>query len=119
MTQRTQTFYAVSCPECDVQMETDTPNEIVEMYRRHSSVTGHDIEIEQAETSFADDIDGDEIEPVVRQLQEQYPNGVPIGVVTAVMSDRGLSLATTLDEIHERRMEGALYEPQDDHLATV
>ncbi|RBI62406.1 hypothetical protein DMJ13_11095 [halophilic archaeon] len=119
MTNQTQAFYAVSCPECDVQMETDTPNEIVEMYRRHSSVTGHDVEIAQAETSFADDIDGDEIEPVIRQLQEQYRNGVPIGVVAAVMSDRGLSLAATLDEIHERRMDGGLYEPQDDHLGVV
>jgi hypothetical protein len=32
------------------------------------------------------------------------------------MSDRGLSIGETLDEIHEVRMTGGLYEPQDDHF---
>lgn len=119
MSNQTQAFYTVSCPECEVRSETDVPNEIVEIHRRHNSVTGHDIEIEHATTDAIDDVDAEGVEEVIRELQEQYRNGVPLGVVAAVMHDRGVSLAETLDEIYDLRMGGGLYEPQDDHIAAV
>lgn len=119
MSDQTQAFYAVACPECEIRTETDVPNEIVECYRRHNSVTGHEIEIEHAATDAIDDVDADGVEEVIRELQEQYQEGVPLGVVAAVMHDRGVSLTETLDDIYDIRMGGGLYEPQDDHIVAV
>jgi hypothetical protein len=116
MSTQDQALYVASCPECDVDLRTETPNEIVEFYRRHYRVTGHDVEFERAPMELAEDVASDDLKDVIWQLQEQYENGVPIGVVAAVMSDRGLSIGETLDEIHEVRMTGGLYEPQDDHF---
>lgn len=116
MSSQDQARYVAVCPECDVTRETDAPNEIVEFYRRHYRVTGHDVEIEHAEPDLDDEIGESDLKDVVRQLEEQYENGVPIGVVAAVMSEQGKSIEETLDEIHEIRMSGGLYEPQDDHL---
>jgi len=119
MSNQTQAFYAVSCPECGDRTETDVPNEIVEVYRRHESVTGHEIEIEHAADEAIDDVDADGVEEVIRELQAQYPDGVPLGVVAATMHDKGVSLAETLDEIYDIRMEGGLFEPNDDHISAV
>jgi hypothetical protein len=116
MSTQDQAPYVASCPECDVDLRTETPNEIVEFYRRHYRVTGHDVEFERAPMELAEDVASADLKDVIWQLQEQYENGVPIGVVAAVMSDRGLSIGETLDEIHEVRMTGGLYEPQDDHF---
>jgi hypothetical protein len=111
-----QAQYVAVCPECDVTRETDEPNEVVEFYRRHYRVTGHDIDLEDAEPDLHNDIDADGLKETIRQLEEQYENGVPIGAIAAVMKERGQSVGETLDEIHEIRMGGGLYEPQDDHL---
>ncbi|WP_408960594.1 hypothetical protein [Natrinema sp. 74] len=108
--------YVAVCPECDVDLRTEAPNEIVEFYRRHYRVTGHDVEIERAQVDLAEDVANDGLKDVVWQLQDRYENGVPFGVVAAVMSDHGVSIGETLDEIHDVRMTGGLYEPQDDHL---
>lgn len=113
---REQASYVASCPECDVDLRTETPNEIVAFYRRHYRVTGHEVQIEHAQPEIDTDVTGDGLKDVVRQLQDQYENGVPFGVVAAVMNERGQSIGETLDEIHEVRMTGGLYEPQDDHL---
>lgn len=38
------------------------------------------------------------------------------GVVTAVASERGLTIGETSATIRDRRMAGELYEPRNDHL---
>lgn len=118
MSSQDQTRYVAVCPECDVTRQTDVPNEVVEFYRRHYRVTGHDIELERAKPDLngAIETEGNDLKDVVRQLEEQYENGVPMGVVAAVMSEQGKSIKETLDEIYEIRMSGGLYEPQNDHL---
>ena len=120
MSSQDQARYVAVCPECDVTRQTDVPNEVVEFYRRHYRVTGHDIELEHAEPDLDGEIETEgtdfDLKDVIRQLEEQHENGVPIGVVAAVMSERGKSVEETLSEIHEIRMSGGLYEPQDDHL---
>ncbi|WP_209309614.1 hypothetical protein [Haloarcula amylovorans] len=63
------------------------------------------------------EITEDSLKDVTRQLEKEYQNGVPIGVIAAVMKDLGKPMAETLDEIYEIRMGGGLYEPQDDHLS--
>ncbi|MFC4440106.1 MULTISPECIES: hypothetical protein [Natrialbaceae] len=116
MSTQEHTSYAATCPECDVDLQTDAPNEIVDFYRRHYRVTGHDIELVHAPDDLGAAVTSDDLKDVVWQLQDRYENGVPIGAVAAAMSERGLSIGETLDEIHEIRMGGGLYEPQDDHL---
>ncbi|WP_293033589.1 hypothetical protein [Natronococcus sp.] len=122
MSAQRQVAYAASCPDCDVDLHGDDPNEIVEFYRRHSSVTGHDVEFTRIQPDLTDAVTEDDLkevytlEDVVAQLEAEYEDGVPIGAVAAAMSEQGLSIGETLEKIHEIRMGGGLYEPQDDHL---
>ncbi|AGB39047.1 hypothetical protein [Natronococcus occultus] len=114
--------YAARCPDCEVDLETDAPNEIVDFYRRHYRVTGHDVTFERIEPSLGEAVTEDVLDEVytladvVAQLEDEYDDGVPIGAVAAAMSDRGRSIGETLEAAHEIRMNGALYEPRDDHL---
>jgi len=116
MSSQDQAQYVAVCPECDVTRQTDTPNEVVEFYRRHYRVTGHDIDLQHAEPDLDEEVEGDDLKEIIRQLEEQYENGVPIGVIASVMNERGQTIEETLEGIHEIRMSGGLYEPQDDHL---
>ncbi|WP_224450418.1 hypothetical protein [Haloprofundus salilacus] len=115
MSTQEQASYVAVCPECDVDLQTDEPNEIVAFHRRHYRVTGHDVKLERTELNF-EEVTSTDIKGVVRQLEEQYENGVPIGVVAAVMNEHGLTIGETLDKIHEVRMTGGLYEPRDNYL---
>ncbi|MFB6234452.1 MAG: hypothetical protein ABEH81_03680 [Halopenitus sp.] len=117
MSSQDQAPYVAVCPECDATRRTDEPNEVIDFYRRHYRVTGHDVEIDRADPDHDGDVTAKDLKGVVRQLEDEYRNGVPIGVVAAAMHRRGLSVSETLDEIHDVRMGGGLYEPQDDHLA--
>lgn len=122
MSAQRQVAYAASCPDCDVDIRSDEPNEIVEFYRRHSSVTGHDVEFTRIQPDLVDAVTEDDLkevytlEDVVARLETEYDHGVPIGAIAAAMSEQGLSIGETLEKLHEIRMGGGLYEPQDDHL---
>ncbi|SIS13436.1 hypothetical protein [Natronorubrum thiooxidans] len=111
-----QAAYVATCPECDVEFQTDIANEIIEFYRRHYRVTGHHVVFDRTQLDLDEEVTGTDLKDVVWQLQNQYENGVPIGIISAVMSERGTSIGETLDEIHKVRMTGGLYEPRDDHL---
>ncbi|MCL7418981.1 MAG: hypothetical protein M8354_14260, partial [Halalkalicoccus sp.] len=110
----------VVCPDCELRKAIETPNEAVAFYRRHAAITGHDVDWERA------DVDGleavtpestdDDPRAVIRTLEGRFPEGVPIGVVTAAASRRGATIGETVDAIRELRMDGELYEPRDDHL---
>lgn len=116
MSSQDQAPYVAACPECDVTRQTDSPNEIIDFYRRHHRVTGHDVEIEHADTDLDTGVTAQDLKGIIRQLEKRHENGVPVGVIAAVMNERGQSIKQTLDQIHEIRMRGGLYEPQDDHL---
>ncbi|MFC4249524.1 hypothetical protein ACFOZ7_21755 [Natribaculum luteum] len=116
MSQQRQTPFAATCTACGVDRETASANEIVAFYRRHHRHTGHDVEVTRADVD-GDVPDTDDLEMVVAELEAEYEEGVPIGVVAAAMARRGRSVGETLEEIHEVRMTGALYEPRHDHLA--
>ena len=114
MSERQTRRFAVTCPTCGTREELDDPNEAVEMYRRHRSVTGHAIEWERADLDV--DVPSGGVEATLRALGDRYDEGVPVGVLTAAMSERGVGIDETLDELYELRMAGQLYEPKDDHL---
>ncbi len=118
MTQQNRAAFVVTCPNCGVHKRSTDPNEAVSFYRRHHSVTGHDIEWERADLDVPDTLpneDGD-LRAVIDALEDHYANGVPIGVITAVMHRWGFSIGEAVDAIYELRMGGTLYEPRDDHL---
>ena len=109
--------FAVTCPTCGTREELDDPNEAVEMHRRHAGVTGHTIEWERTDLDV--DVPAGGVEAVLRALCDRYEEGVPVGIVTAAMSERGVGIDETLDELYELRMAGQLYEPRDDHLLHI
>ncbi|WP_224336508.1 hypothetical protein [Haloprofundus halobius] len=118
MTQQRRAAFAVACSECEVLKEVDDPNEGVAFYRRHHALTGHDVEWERIDFDAGDVPSGD-LKAVVRELERRYDGGVPVGVVTAAMSEQRASMRETLDGLRELRMNGELYEPRDDHLSAL
>ncbi|WP_129113488.1 hypothetical protein [Halegenticoccus tardaugens] len=109
--------FAAACPECAVESEAESANELVEFYRRHHRHTGHEIAWTRADVGF--DLPDGDLEAVVGECESHYDEGVPIGIVAAAMGARGLTVGETLARIREVRMTGALYEPRDDHIAKV
>jgi hypothetical protein len=107
---------AVVCADCDLRTDLNTPNEAVAFYRRHSSITGHDVGWKRADVTGIETVPEGDLEAVISALEERFPAGVPVGVVTVVRSVQGATIGGTLEAIHERRMAGDLYEPRDDHL---
>ncbi len=118
MTQRQRSAFTVTCDDCGVETGLNSANEIVDFYRRHHRQTGHDVTITRADLAFELPTDGD-LESVVADLETHYEDGVPIGSITAAMREQGFTVGETLEEIYDVRMTGALYEPRDDHLASV
>ena len=114
MSERQTRRLAVACPTCGTREELENPNEAVEMYERHRSITGHAIEWERADLDI--DTPTGDVEAVVRALGDSYEEGIPVGVITAVMNEQEVGIDETLDELRELRMQGRLYEPKDDHL---
>lgn len=106
---------SVVCADCEVHKELEDANQAVAFYRRHRSITGHDVEWVRADEvpTVAPEAD---LEEVIAALEGRFENGVPIGVVTAVMSARGHTIGETLSAIRELRLAGGLYEPRDDRL---
>lgn len=107
----------VTCPECETRTELNHPNEAVETYERHRGLTGHEMVWERADLDV--DAPAGDVARVLEELTAQYDGAVPVGSVTAAMSEQDVSIAETLEELYELRMTGRLYEPTDDHITTV
>ncbi|MFC6906471.1 DUF7542 family protein [Halalkalicoccus tibetensis] len=115
MNQRERARLVVTCPDCAVRKAIDDVNEAVAFHRRHRAITGHDVEWERAELEGAS-IPGEDLRSVIAELEARVEGGVPLGLVTVAMGERGMTIGETLDAVRELRMEGKLYEPRDDHL---
>lgn len=109
--------FVAACVDCDERREATDPNEIVRFYRRHQSVTGHDVEWERTPTTL--DTTSDDVPSVVASLVGDPEEGVPLGELSAAMSEFGWTVGETLEAVHDHRMRGALWEPQDDHVSAV
>ena len=110
--------YTAACSACDVAFDAAEPNGIVAFFERHHRVTGHDIEVMDAPDA-ADPVEHDDVARVVRERQGDHCDGVPIGVIVAVLAEGGYSVGETVDEIRRTRNRGVLYEPVDGHLRAV
>lgn len=104
----------VTCPTCDLHVRITDPNEAIELYRRHSRITGHDVEWERVSLDVT--ASSADVESALADLEDEHSDGVPIGVLAAALSPRGVTIADVLDSLHTLRMEGAIYEPTDDHV---
>lgn len=107
----------ITCSTCDLHIPISEPNEAIEIYRRHKSVTSHEIEWERVALSTTPQCT--DIETLLTDLAETYSDGVPIGVLTAVVSSQGVSISEVLEELYSLRMEGRIYEPVDDHFLVL
>lgn len=105
----------VTCSNCALHEEIETPNEGVAFYRRHRSLTGHDLEWERADIGLHPVPSGD-LHSAIGELERRLDGAVPLGVVTVAMGERGATIGETLEGVRELRLEGKLYEPRDDHL---
>jgi hypothetical protein len=108
---------AVTCPTCDLHVQVTDPNEAIELYRRHSRVTGHDIAWERVALDVT--ASSADVESALADLEKQYPEGVPVGVLAAAVSHHGVAIADVVDGLYDLRMEGAIYEPADDHFRVL
>jgi len=107
----------VTCPTCELHVRVAEPNEAIEVYRRHSRVTGHDVVWERVALDVT--AASADVESALADLDDGRSGGVPIGVLAAALSARGVPIADVLDELYELRMQGAIYEPTDDHVRVL
>ncbi|MDL5360648.1 hypothetical protein [Halalkalicoccus sp. NIPERK01] len=115
MSQRERRSFVV-CEACDVSKEVDDPNEAVAFYRRHRSITGHDVAWGWADFDGLESSSEDDLASVIAGLEDRFEDGVPLGIVSAAMADAGRTIGETLEAIRSLRMDGELYEPRDDHI---
>lgn len=108
--------FVAACVDCEERREATDPNEIVRFYRRHQSVTGHDVAWEQTPSLG---VASDDVPEVVSSLVTDPEEGVPLGELSAAMSELGWTVGETLDAVYDHRMRGALWEPQDDYVSAV
>lgn len=104
----------VTCPICELHLQVAEPNEAIEIYRRHRSVTNHEIGWER--TALGVTVASTDTESALEALDDEYSDGVPVGVLSAALSAQGVSISEVLDDIYSLRMDGIVYEPRDDHF---
>lgn len=107
----------VTCAACDLHTAVDEPNDAIDLYRRHAGVTGHDVEWERV--AVGDAVAAADVKDALVELGDDYPEGVPLGVLTAALSEQGVTIAETLDALYDLRMSGEIYEPRDEHVLAV
>jgi hypothetical protein len=112
--------FVARCTGSNGCVEASSPNEIVEFYRRLQRVTGTDVEWVSAEhPAVRNAPESGDVEHVLRELDGDFENGVPIGIITAAMSKQGQTVAETLSALYDLRMAGSVWEPRADHLRPV
>lgn len=107
----------VTCPTCDLHVQVTDPNDAIDLYRRHSRVTGHDIAWERVALDVT--VSSADVESALADLEDGHAEGVPIGVLAAALSPHGVAIADVVDGLYDLRMEGAIYEPTDDHVRVL
>lgn len=105
------------CSTCELYIPVTEPNEAIEIYRRHTRVTGHEVDWER--TALSVTAASTDTESTLRDLGATFSDGVPIGVLTAALSTQGVPISEVLDDVYNLRMEGRVYEPSDDHFRVL
>lgn len=87
-------------------------DETVAFYRRHHSITSHDVKWVRTDLDVPEATSETDPGGLIGELQGQFEDGVPIGVVAAAMGERGHTIGETMAAIRELWMADELYEPQ-------
>ncbi|WP_248896023.1 hypothetical protein [Haloplanus halobius] len=109
--------FVAECPACGERAATEQPNDIVAFYRRHTAVTGHDIVWERCPDEMQAAPAEQGLIAVIDGLADG--EGVPLGAVSAAMSEQGWTVGETLEAVDDHRLTGVLWEPRDDHVNVV
>ena len=106
--------------ETGERIEATSANDIVAFYRRQHRLTGTDVEwVVSEHPAVTQAPDSGNIEAILRELDEQFKGGIPLGIITAVMSKQGWTVGETIESLSELRLSGALWEPREHHLRPV
>lgn len=118
--QQNQVPFIARSTATNERVEATSANEVVEFYRRQNRLTGTDVEwIFCDHPAVAQAPDSGDIEGVLGELEEVFKGGIPLGIITAVMSKQGWTVGQSLDALYTLRMAGELWEPRDNHLRPV
>jgi hypothetical protein len=115
MSQHDRVCFIVTCPDCVIHKEIEDVNDAIVYYRRHYSLTGHDLVWDRADFDSSA-VSSNEPLAIIAELEAQLASSAPIGLITVAMSKQGTTIGETLEQIHDLRMAGKLYEPRNDHL---
>lgn len=123
MTQQSQQDVApfvAQCATTGARVTTSTANEVVAYYRRRQQLLDTDIEWVSAEhRAVSQAPDSDDVAYVLRELDDSFERGVPLGILAAAMSKQGQTVGDTLADVYELRMAGSLWEPRSDYIRPV
>ena len=88
----------VVCADCELRKELATPNEAVAFYHPHRSITGHDVSWERADIDLLRRVPAGDLKTVIEglALEGEFADGVPTGVITAAMGERGHTIGEML-----------------------
>ena len=112
--------FVARCTETGDRIATDTANGVVARYRRRRRLVDTDLEWVSAEHRAVSEAPAsDDLGDVLRELDDHFEDGVPLGILAAAMGQQGWTVGDTLAATHELRMRGALWEPRADHLRPV
>jgi hypothetical protein len=112
--------FVAQCTRTGETIETTTANEVVAFYRRQQRLMDTDVEWVVADhDAISPELDADSVESALRELDDEFEDGIPIGILTAAMSNEGKTVGETLTDLYELRMSGSIWEPRSDHLRPV
>ncbi|GAA5433622.1 hypothetical protein Hjap01_03110 [Haloarcula japonica] len=112
--------FVARATETGARVEASTANEVIASYRRQQELIDTDLEWVFAEHPAVTSVPAsDSIDAVIRELDDYFENGVPLGVLAAAMSKQGWTVGDTLSEVYELRMSGSIWEPRADHIRPV
>ncbi|MFU1783546.1 hypothetical protein ACM16X_19450 [Haloarcula japonica] len=118
--QRADVPFVARATETGARVEASTANEVIAFYRRQQELIDTDLEWVFTEHPAVTSVpDSDSIDAVIRELDDHFENGVPLGVLAATMSKQGWTVGDTLSEVYELRMSGSIWEPRADHIRPV
>ncbi|EMA08811.1 hypothetical protein SAMN05443574_12012 [Haloarcula vallismortis] len=112
--------FVAQCAATGATVTTSTANEVVAFYRRRQRLLDTDIEWVSAEhRAVSQAPESDDVAYVLRELDDDFERGVPLGILAAAMSKQGRTVGDTLADVYDLRMAGSLWEPRSDYLRPV
>jgi hypothetical protein len=118
--QGTAAPFVAQCTATGTRIATSTANEVVAFYRRRQRLMDTDVEwVATQHPAVSQAPAADDVASVLRALDDDFEDGVPLGVLAAAMDKHGQTIGDTLDDVYDLRMSGSLWEPRADHLRPV